>query len=107
PNGEYKWLRSPAEYEIKEAALSLVDLCRRERARNPSDHVVVPGLEIDSSEAMERFRQYAKNNAPEAIQNAGGRNATIALLRLAGDCGLSSIAATEVLCEVGGWNETK
>src|SRR5262245_48080073 len=103
--GEYTWVRSPAEYEIKEARRSLVDLCRREAPKK--DHDVVPGLEINSPDAMERFRQYAKNDAPEAVQNAGGRNATIGLLRRAGDYGLSYFVATEILCEEGGWNETK
>jgi Bifunctional DNA primase/polymerase, N-terminal/AAA domain len=103
--GEYRWVRSPAEYEMKETPRWLVDRCRREAPKK--DHDVVPGLEIDSPDAMERFRRYAKNNAPEAIQNAGGRNATIAVLRRAGDYGLSYFVATEILGEEGGWNETK
>jgi Bifunctional DNA primase/polymerase, N-terminal len=43
--GEYKWVRSPAEYEIKEAPRSLVELCRRERTRQ--EPLVLPGFEID------------------------------------------------------------
>ena len=105
--GEYKWVRSPAEYDMKEVPRSLVELCRRERTRQEHEPLVVPGLEVDSPEAMERFRQYAKHHAPEAVQNAGGRNATIGMLRRAGDCGLSYSVATEILCEEGGWNEIK
>src|SRR5262249_29439051 len=82
-------------------------LCRREKTRQGHGPLVMPGFEIDSPEGMERFRQYAKDGAPEAVQNAGGRNATIALLRWAGDYGLSYFVATEILCEEGGWNETK
>jgi len=105
--GEYTWVRSLAEYEMKEAPRSLVEPCRREKTRQEHEPLVMPGVEIDSPEVMERFRQYAKNYAPEAVQNAGGRNATIALLRWAGDYGLSYFVATEILCEEGGWNETK
>jgi hypothetical protein len=92
---------------MKEAPRSLIDLCRRGKTRQEHEPLVLPGLEIDSPEAMERFRQYAKTAAPEAVQNAGGRKATIAMLRRAGDYGLSYSVATEILCEEGGWNETK
>ena len=107
PKGEYQWVRSPDESEMKTAPQSLVDLCIRQKTRDENAPRVMPGLKIDSPDAMERFRKYAKNDGPEAIQNAGGRNGTIAVLRRAGDYGLSYSAATEILCEPGGWNETK
>jgi Bifunctional DNA primase/polymerase, N-terminal len=107
PKGEYKWVRSPDESEMKTAPQSLVDLCTRQKTRDENQPRVMPGLEIDLPDAVERFREYAKNDAPEAIQEAGGRNATIALLRRAGDYGLSYLAATEIIFEEGGWNETK
>jgi RecA-family ATPase len=107
PKGEYKWVRSPDKSEIRTAPQSLVDLCIRKKKRDDNELRIMPGLEIDLPDAVERFREYVKTDAPEAIQDAGGRNATIALLRLAGDYGISYLAATEFLCEEGGWNETK
>ena len=103
--GEYKWIRSPAEYEMREAPHWLVDLCRREAPKK--EHNIVPGFEIDADDAIAQFREYAKYYAPEAVEGAGGRAITIAVLRRAGDIGLSCYAATEGLCELGGWNETK
>src|SRR5262249_2153678 len=46
--GEYRWIRSPAEYEIKEVRRSLVELCRREKTRQAHEPLVLPGFEIDS-----------------------------------------------------------
>jgi hypothetical protein len=106
-NGEYKWVRSPAESEMKVGPLSLVELCQRERVRDPSQPMIVPGFEVDQSHAVEQFRHYALNGSPEAIQNAGGRVVTIGMLRLAGDYGLTASTAVEVLCEPRGWNEMK
>jgi hypothetical protein len=105
--GEYKWVRSPDESEIKLAPISLVERCRREHIRQPDDPIVVPGLELDTADAIGRFRHYAAVCASEAVEGAGGRNVTIGILRKAGDYGLSHLAATEVLCEEAGWNETK
>jgi hypothetical protein len=107
PRGEYKWVRSPDESEMKTAPQSLVHLCSRQKTRDENKPQVMPGLEIDAPDAVERFREYAKTDAPEAIQEAGGRNATIAVLRRAGDYGLSWSTAVEILDEPGGWNETK
>jgi Bifunctional DNA primase/polymerase, N-terminal/AAA domain len=105
--GEYRWLRSPEDTEMKVVPLSLVELCRREHIREPHDPIVVSGLELDTPEAVERFRHYAAKCAPEAVEGAGGRNATVTVLRRAGDYGVSWSIATEILCEEGGWNETK
>jgi hypothetical protein len=109
--GEYKWRararRSPDETEMKLAPMSLIELCRREHIREPHEPTVMPGLELDTPDAVERFRQYAAECGPEAVEGAGGRNITMAILRRAGDYGLSYSAATEVICEEGGWNETK
>jgi AAA domain/Bifunctional DNA primase/polymerase, N-terminal len=104
--GEYRWLRSPEDTEIKVAPLSLVELCQQTRQREAHDPPVMPGFEVDRPDAINRFRDHAAR-APEAIQNAGGRVVTIALLRLAGDFGLMAATAVEVLCEPDGWNETK
>jgi hypothetical protein len=106
-NGEYRWVRSPAEWDMKEAPRSLVELCQQPRERKPHDPLVVPGFEVDQAYAVERFRQFAVNEAAEAVSGAGGRNNTIALLRCAGDCGLMAATAVETMCEPGGWNNTK
>ena len=106
-SGEYRWVQSPTESDMKEAPRSLVELCQRPRERKPHDPLVMPGFEVDQDDAVERFREYAINGAPEAIAGAGGRNDTIALLRRAGDYGLMAATAVETLCEPGGWNESK
>jgi hypothetical protein len=67
----------------------------------------MPGFEVDRPDAIERFRDYAMNYAPEAVQNDAGRAATMTLLRVAGDYGLGFCAAVDVLCEPDGWNDTK
>ena len=106
-NGEYRWVRSPTESDMKESPRSLIELCQRSRERKSHDPLVVPGFEVDQPDAMERFRQFAVNNAPEAVEGASGRAETIALLRRAGDYGLMALTAVEILCEPEGWNELK
>jgi hypothetical protein len=59
---------------MKEAPRSLVELCQRPRERKPHDPLVVPGFEVDQPDAVERFRQFAINEATEAVSGAGGRN---------------------------------
>ena len=100
-NGEYRWVRSPAESDMKEAPRSLVELCQRARERQPHDPLVMPGFEVDQPDAVERFRQFAINEGPEAVLGANGRNDTIALLRRAGDYGLMAATAVETMCEPG------
>ena len=106
-NGEYRWVRSPTKLDMKESPRSLIELCQRSRERKSHDPLVVPGFEVDQPDAMERFRQFAVNNAPEAVEGASGRAETIALLRRAGDYGLMALTAVEILCEPEGWNELK
>jgi Bifunctional DNA primase/polymerase, N-terminal len=59
-NGEYRWVRSPTESDMKEAPRSLVELCQRQKERQAHDPLVVPGFEVDPPDAIERFREYAK-----------------------------------------------
>ena len=101
-NGEYRWVRSPTELDMKEAPRSLVELCQRPRERKPHDPLVVPGFEADPPDAIAWFREYASTHAPEAVSGAGGRNNTIALLRRAGDYGLMAATAVETTVRARG-----
>ena len=75
-SGEYRWVQSPTESDMKEAPRSLVELCQRPRERKPHDPLVVPGFEPDPPDAIAWFREYASTHAPEAVSGAGGRNDT-------------------------------
>ena len=56
-NGEYRWVRSPAKCDMKEAPRSLVELCQRPASdKTQHDPLVMPGFEVDQPDAMERFR---------------------------------------------------
>ena len=103
PAGEYKWLLSPEQGEMAtatEAAMQRVRRAGRERQRE-----AVEGLELDSLAAIERATEWLIDNAPEAIEGAGGDNQTFQIACVVRDFGVEEQTCLELMAEH--WNDIK
>lgn len=75
PEGEYEWLLPPADTTIAVASeQAIVRVGQGSTARR--EHDVVPGLDTDHPDDVERAINWLVNHAPHAIEKAGGDNAT-------------------------------
>jgi hypothetical protein len=54
---------------------------------------------VDTDDQIETARAWLRNEAPEAVQRARGRDATIRVIQSLGDMGLTADAAVELLFE--------
>ena len=101
---------SLSEHPIARATPALLALCRARAATAPGDRArksPPPCCELDTPRAIEHARQWLRDSAPEAVQGAGGRDATKLVIQRLGDFGLSADGTFELLTEDDGWNETK
>lgn len=61
--------------------------------------------ELDRDAAIERVRRYLAEEAPVAVQGAGGDNTTYSVAARCKDLGISETMTVELMAVEGGWNE--
>lgn len=114
-NDRYAWEpgRAPWEIEIAEAPSALLDLFRdgggaKAATKSPQSRRRRAALcDLDKPEAIEWYRCWLRDEAPDSLEGNGGRRALIRAIQKGFDVGLSSEGVFETLTEEGGWNETK
>lgn len=98
PNGEYRWLN--AGTPIAPAPDWLIRMCAPRGPRDADPHIAV-----EDSEAFTRAAEWLENNAPEALEGAGGNDTTFRIACRLKDFGVDQPSALDLL--LGHWNETK
>jgi hypothetical protein len=108
--GSYRWQegRSPNDCRLASAPEWLLELCLTPSAPSTKPAKSPPPLcDLDTESSIARARKYLINEAPEAIQGSGGREATKHVIQRVGDFGISAEKTLELLLEPGGWDDTK
>jgi hypothetical protein len=103
-DGEYQWVRPPGRAAMLTAPASIVAACRlTERAGRTT--AIAEAVELDTEDAIARATQWLEQDAPEAIENAGGDLMTFRVAATVKDMGISEEMCFELLAER--WNEEK
>ena len=105
PNGEYQWLKAPGTLAMATAPEPIIRACAARKREDGERAAVMPGVELDTQEAVERAVNWLTHNAPEVVWGAGGDHGTICVANTVGDFGISLETAQILMTEH--WNETK
>lgn len=97
PEGEYDWYE--ADTPILPAPDWLIELCRKKSRETSVDYT------IEDESAVKRAIDYLINHAPQAIEGAGGNDATFRVATKIKDFGISLETAFDLLCDH--WNDDK
>jgi len=87
---------------LTEAPQWLIDLCGTARERTDTS---APAIELDSDAAIINATRYLQDNAPEAVEGAGGDATTYKVAARVKDFGVSEPTCWDLMCQH--WNEQK
>jgi AAA domain/Bifunctional DNA primase/polymerase, N-terminal len=103
-DGEYQWVRPPDRAAMLMAPASIVAACRlTERTERAT--AIAEAVELDTDDAIARATQWLEQDAPEAIENAGGDLTTFRVAATVKDMGISEETCFELLADC--WNQGK
>jgi hypothetical protein len=103
PGGDpYRWLNPGVP--VRSAPAALCDLCAQRGRQHNAEGESPAAVELDEDGALDRARVWLAREAPEAIEGAGGNDATFRVACRVKDFGVGRDTAAELMAE---WNETK